>query len=170
MAELKRVNHWWWIWDFEKEERWLNAMAQQGWTLERVSGLFTYWFRRTEPGEYILRLEMREKDDEYMALLEDAGATYVGRIAQWIYFRKPAAEGPFDLFSDVDSRTRYLERIARLLRVVLMINLVLGLINEWNPVMRIGWLNLLAAGFVAYALGRIRGKQEEVTKERWLHE
>ena len=59
--ETKTVHKWPWVWDFDKEEDWLNEMAQEGWALESV-GFCTYTFRRCEPGEYIIRLEMRSKD------------------------------------------------------------------------------------------------------------
>ena len=29
MSELKKVRTWYWIWEFEEEERWLNQMAEQ---------------------------------------------------------------------------------------------------------------------------------------------
>ena len=41
--ETKKVTKWYWVWDYEKEELWLNAMAQEGWALQRV-GFATYWF------------------------------------------------------------------------------------------------------------------------------
>ena len=34
----------------------------------------------------------------------------------------------------------------------------------------IGVVNLLCAGLLAYAYGRIRGKQDELQRERQLHE
>ena len=58
--ETKKVTRWYWVWDYEKEELWLNAMAQEGWTLQRV-GFATYYFERTEPGEYVVRLEFRKR-------------------------------------------------------------------------------------------------------------
>ena len=30
MKEEKVIHKWMWVWDFEKEERWLNTMAQSG--------------------------------------------------------------------------------------------------------------------------------------------
>ena len=32
-AETKTVFRWWWAWDFDKEEQWLNQMAQFGWLI-----------------------------------------------------------------------------------------------------------------------------------------
>ena len=37
MAERKTVRKWFWVWDFDKEERWLNEMAMSGWLLVQVN-------------------------------------------------------------------------------------------------------------------------------------
>ena len=38
----KTVWKWYFVWDFEKEEEWLNEMAEQGWILSSVG-----WCRYT---------------------------------------------------------------------------------------------------------------------------
>ena len=43
MSKEKVIRKWMWVWDFEKEERWLNTMAQSGWVLTKV-GFCTYHF------------------------------------------------------------------------------------------------------------------------------
>lgn len=85
--ERKTVKKWYWVWDFEKEERWLNQMAESGWVLDGV-GFATYHFVKCEPGEYTVRLEMRDHDEAYLQLMAESGAEYVGRITKWIFFRK----------------------------------------------------------------------------------
>ena len=99
MENRKTIRKWFWVWDFEKEEDWLNEMAMNGWVLESV-GFCTYHFLRCEPGEYSVRLEMHPYDESYISFMKDTGAEYVGRMVMWIYFRKKTADGPFDLFSD----------------------------------------------------------------------
>lgn len=167
--ERKIVKKWVWVWDFDKEEQWLNSMAQQGWVLDRV-GFCRYEFVRCEPGEYIVRLEMREHDEGYLSFMSDTGAEYVGRVVKWIYFRRKAEFGPFDIFSDLDSRLEHLKRISSTLRVVGIANLVIGLANSLNPVVNMGWINLLCATLLMYALGRIEGKEESLERERLLME
>ena len=81
MAERKKVWKWYWVWDFEKEERWLNQMAMEGWVLTEV-GFANYTFERCEPGDYIIRLQMHNPDDEYLAFLEELGAEYIGRAVR----------------------------------------------------------------------------------------
>ena len=34
METRKTIRKWYWVWDFEKEEEWLNEMAQAGWVLD----------------------------------------------------------------------------------------------------------------------------------------
>jgi len=168
MENSKTIRKWVWVWDFEKEERWLNAMAQSGWVLDSV-GFCTYHFKRCEAGEYAVRLEMHAVDSEYIAFMAETGAEYVGRMMAWVYFRKKTADGPFDLFSDIDSRIGHLDRIGKTLSIVGAANLLIGLANTFNR-SGWGWINLLCAAFLAYALGRIHGKKEALEKERALHE
>ena len=168
MSERRTIRKWFWVWDFEKEERWLNEMALQGWVLDGV-GWCTYHFRRCEPGEYTVRLEMRTYDESYVAFMEETGAEFVGRMMAWIYFRKKAADGAFDLYSDIDSRIAHLDRIGKMLTVIGGLNLVIGILNSING-NGIGWVNLLCATLLMYALGRIHGKKEALEKDRQLME
>ena len=168
MEKRKTVRKWVWVWDFEKEENWLNEMAMNGWLLDGI-GFCTYYFVRCEPGEYSVRLEMRTYDESYVQFMEETGAEYVGRMMMWIYFRKKTADGAFDLFSDIDSRIRHLDRIGKMLSIIGGANLLIGIANTFSPA-RLGWINLLCATLLMYSLGRIHGKKEALEKERLLHE
>ena len=167
--ERKIVKKWIWVWDFDKEEQWLNAMAQSGWVLDKT-GFCRYEFVPCEPGEYTVRLEMREHDEAYLSFMAETGAEYVGRVMKWIYFRKKTELGQFDLFSDTEFRVAHLEKMCRMLRVVGFANLAMGLVNSVNPYGYVGWINLLAATVLMYALGRIEGKKEALQKDRLLME
>ena len=161
--ERKRVKKIFWVWQFEEEERWLNAMALEGWVLDRV-GFFGYEFLRCEPGEYTIRLEMHDHDEAYLSFMEETGAEYVGRIVKWVYFRKKTELGAFDIFSDLDSRLNHLKRIGTMLKGVGLAVLVIGLVPPRNPAC------LIAGAVLMYALGRIEGKKEALEKDRLLME
>lgn len=167
MNETKKVFKIFFVWDFEKEERWLNQMAMEGWVLEEVS-FFGYTFRRCEPGEYILRLEMNPSED-YRRFVEELGAEYIGSIVNWCYFRRKAELGSFDLLSDIDSRIAHLDRIGRMLALICLANLIMGTTNSLNGA-HFGWINLLCAALLSYALGRIHGSKAALEQERALHE
>jgi len=144
-------------------------MAQSGWLLDSV-GFARYDFVACEPGSHTIRLEMRAADDEYISFMQETGAEYVGRIIQWIYFRKHVRDGEFDIFSDLDSKIAHLNRIGNAILAIGIANLVIGLANSMNPVLNVGWINLLFATLLMYALGRIHGQKESLVKDRALHE
>ena len=167
MAE-KTVHKWSWVWDFEKEEQWLNTMAQSGWLLDRV-GFASYHFISCPPGEYTIRMEMHPYDEAYLHFMEETGAEYIGQVCQWVYFRKKTQYGEFDIFSDMDSKIDHLNRIGKTLSVLGGANLLIGLVNTWN-LPHLGWINLLCATLLMYALGRIHGKKEALARQRILME
>ena len=168
MKEKKTVFKVFFVWDFEKEEQWLNTMAQSGWVLDKI-GFCTYRFAPCAPGEYTIRMEMHQKDENYLRFLEEAQVEYIGRIFQWVYFRRKAQYGSFELFSDLDSKIAHLRRIGRMLSAVGAANLLIGIVNSWNPT-HIGWVNLLCATLLMYGLGRIHGKLETLESRRMLME
>ncbi|MBE5783252.1 MAG: DUF2812 domain-containing protein [Clostridiales bacterium] len=168
MIERKTVRKLFWVWEFEKEERWLNLMAQSGWLLEKV-GLCTYHFVACTPGEYTIRLEMHNHDDAYIGFMQETGAEYIGRMVQWIFFRKKTVDGEFDIFSDIDSKINHLDKIGKMLGGIGGVNLLLGLVNSMTPA-HTGWINLLCATLLMYALGRIHGKKEALEEKRLLTE
>lgn len=164
----KTVRKWFWVWDFEKEERWLNEMALSGWVLDKV-GFCRYEFISCEPGEYTVRLEMHTYDEEYLRFMEETGAQYIGRVFQWIFFRKKTADGEFDIFSDLDSKINHLDRIGKGIWCVGIANLLIGLVNTFSDA-NLGWINLLCATVLMYGLGRIHGKKEVLQVKRMLME
>ena len=83
---------------------------------------------------------------------------------------KKLTDGPFDLFSDIDSRIRHLERVGNPLLVLGLANLAIGITNSIQANAEYAWINLLCATLLMYGLGRIHGKKEALEKERLLRE
>ncbi|MEN6594678.1 MAG: DUF2812 domain-containing protein [Clostridiaceae bacterium] len=129
----KSICKWFFAWDFDKEEKWLNNMAARGLALVAVHGIF-YTFEQSEPGEYGIRIELLNnmpsfpESEEYIHFVESTGAEHIGSTFRWVYFRKKKANGTFDLFSDFNCRIRHLNRVLWLLVPVIMIFLS-GAIN-----------------------------------------
>ena len=167
--ERKTIYKWYWMWNYEKEEAWLNEMAQSGWLLDKV-GFCKYEFVACEPASYAVRLQMLEKNESYVSFMEETGAKYIGRVSQWVYFSKSLEEGPFNLFSDNDSRITHLEKISKLFWGIGLANLCIGIANSLNPVLHIGWINLLLACGLMYGLGRLHGQIDLLKKNREIME
>ena len=178
----KTVRKWIWAWEFEKEEKWLDEMSAQGWALDKV-GFCRYEFVQCEPGEYVTRLEMleepvdAEKSKEYIEFVESTGAEYIGHVVKWVYFRKKAADGGFDLYSDIDSRIRHVQRIIRLFAPLLCINMlntvnVLNLSAQVPTAMKIFCITFVLAVDALLAIGLINlnGIKKRLEAERQLHE
>ena len=168
MNERKTIRRWYWAWDFDKEERWLNEMAMQGWALAEV-GFCTYTFERCEPGAYIIRLQMCKRDEGYLDFLEETGAEYIGRVAWWIYVRRDAALGDFELFSDRSSKLGHLRWIATVMLPIGIMNMVIGVVNSFNGT-PIGAFNVVVGTLLMYGLGRIHGKMESLEEKSDLQE
>ena len=168
MTERKTIRKWFWVWEYEKEEQWLNEMVSTGWLLDGV-GFGKFHFIPCQPGEYTVRLEMHDHDEAYISFMEETGAEYIGRMVKWIYFRKHIANGEFDIFSDLDSRIAHLDKIGKMLSGVGIANLAIGLVNSTTGG-HLGWINLLCATLLMYGLGRIHGKVEMLKKDRALRE
>ena len=102
--------------------------------------------------------------------MHDTGTEVAGRIFAWVYFRRKSELGPFEIFSDIDSKIEHLDKIGRMIAAIGAPNLIIGVFNSFNPVVRVGWINLLCATLLMYALGRIHGKKEALEYERELRE
>ncbi|MFC7686911.1 DUF2812 domain-containing protein [Ureibacillus sp. GCM10028918] len=49
-------------------------------------------------------------------------------VFNWAYFRKKAADGPFELYSDTTSKLAYLNRVLSRFLTVFFINLIIRII------------------------------------------
>lgn len=171
---------WFWVWDFDKEEIWLNEMAAKGLQLSSV-GYCRYEFEPCQPGEYTIRLELlnhppgHAESKQYIAFLEETHAEYIGFVLSWVYFRKKTIDGAFDLFSDNSSRIKHLDRILLLIAILGGYNLFVGLHNlslfySSNINHILGFFNLALACFLGNGFRKINRKKRNLKKEQQLFE
>ncbi|WP_036944589.1 DUF2812 domain-containing protein [Pseudobacteroides cellulosolvens] len=115
----RKIIKFFFAWDFEKEEKWLNEMSAKGLQLVSV-GFCTYVFEECESGEYTYKLELLEnlpsnyQSTSYIQFLEETGAEYIGSVFRWVYFRKKAVNGTFEIYSDIESKIKHYKRIITL--------------------------------------------------------
>ena len=130
----KTIRKLFFIWDFDKEEKWLNEMAAKGLALVSV-GFCKYEFEDCLPGEYKVCLQLLDKSprnpemQKYIEFMEETGAEHVGTFTRWVYFRQKASEGDFQLFSDNASRVKYLTSMLGFITLIVALNLMIGLEN-----------------------------------------
>ena len=169
----KTVRKWWWAWDFEKEEKWLNDMAAEGWVL-CGTGFCRYEFEKCEPGEYTVRLEFMEhlprtpEGQDYIRFLEETGAEHIGNYIRWAFFRKKTSEGSFDIYSDLPSRVAHLRRIQCTMLPIAAANLCIGLANMSYS--HVGFINIGCAALLGYGAWRLEKMKKRLREEGSLFE
>jgi hypothetical protein len=88
--QTKKVTKIIFAWEDEKEEKWLEEMAAQGWKLETAAP-YVYYFRKSAPEKVVIRMDYKNTLDkdyhEYLNLFRDAGWELVVTFANWHYFR-----------------------------------------------------------------------------------
>lgn len=178
----KTLRKWFWAWEFDKEEQWLNDMAAKGQAL--VSARYiTYEFEDSAPGEYAVRLEMlehmpdSEEGKQYIEFVESTGAEYIGHVMKWVYFRKKTADGSFELHSDNKTRMKHLKRIIALLRPLAVVNVGMagynfcvgiGLESPVNVVCSL--LSVAVAVLLGVGMVKLNDKKIQLEKESQLFE
>ena len=181
---MKKVLHkCFWIWEFDKEEEWLNQMSAQGWQLRDVS-LFRYVFEKGEPCEYAYKLELLDnlpgtsKSVEYIEFIEETGIEMIGSLMRWVYFRKKNDGKGFEIFSDLQSKINHINRILAIAVVclgVLMVNTgnMLRLFFEKTGVEMFFVLFILTGSvflLILYGTIRLLMKRHNLVKQKILHE
>ena len=177
------------FWDYEKEERWLNQMASKG--LNFIDFTFCrYLFEQGTPGEYIYRIELlpqmasHPESQAYIEFMESVGVEYMGKWVRWVFFRKKASDGPFEIFSDYESKIGHYKRISTLFGVVGGFNLLVFVNNLVHGIRALLKYNnhflayfspiyllngLLGAGLIWLVIGYCK-KIRKLKKEKQLHE
>ena len=170
-----------WAWEAEKEQAWLNEMAAKGMALVAV-GFCRYEFEACQPGEYQYCLELlmnhpnHPESRQYLQFLEDTGVEHVGSYLRWVYLRKRTQDGPFELYSDNESRIKHVTLIIRLLAGLGIANLTIGLYNVilactfGLPINWMGLVNLLISAFLGWGAWRLMQKRKRLQSESQIYE
>ncbi|GIN92851.1 hypothetical protein J6TS1_48300 [Siminovitchia terrae] len=169
--------------DYENEENWINEMSAKGWHLEKFAlGRFT--FTKGKPGKYVYRnefiSEMKTKEKtEYFEFLSDSGIIVIHEFGGWVYIKKEANEGPFELFTDNDSHIAYYNRMMNFFIAIFFVNVFFGILN-FNIMddgknlgyvkMTAGSLNIMVAFLLMFPIYKIIRRKKELEKQQQFFE
>jgi hypothetical protein len=171
-------------WNYLREEQWLNEMPAKGLAMYDYTWC-RYVFEDAPKGEYLYRIELLEhratlpESRNYIAFLEEAGVEFVASYLNWAYFRKKAADGPFELYTDFDSKLKHFRRVAALWTGFTILEFFAGIMNiligvlepsgsTTNLVLGIGVTSL---GFMFVMLTwQVRMKIRQLKKEKRIRE
>lgn len=157
----------WFDFDLSEQESWMNDMAAKGTNpipLKTWLGA-KYDLQPGEPGEWVYRIELLTKQvnspetRDYLDFVVQSGAEMLLASTRLAYFRKRAADGPFDIYTDLDSRRTYYERLRRnlsmtigiaVLEIVLFSNTVVNAKGLLSTAFDWVWFGLAVLAVVAW--------------------
>lgn len=178
--EIKTIVKAIFAWEDEKEEKWLEQLAADGWKLISVAP-YVYKFQRSEPEKVFFRLDYKntlDKDyQEYLTLFKDSGWELFATYANWQYFKiKPENNEVPEIYNSGKAKAQKYRRL--LLGIVAFMPIYIVLLN---PVFRYSESESIRSGFgfidviriittlfvlfMAYAFLRILAKIKKLESE-----
>lgn len=116
-SQIKKSLKWFWPWQDQQREDWLQQMSLQGWHLLSIGlGGLEFRFAQGEKQAYVYQLDFRQessqKMEDYLELFEHAGWEHVLSWGGWQYFRKRYEDGEKDqIFTDNQSKVQKYKRL-----------------------------------------------------------
>lgn len=125
--------------DKDEEQDWLQKMCNEGWGFKKFC-LGFYTFEPCEPGEYSYQIDLLDNwsgdKKDYAQFMADTGVEVIGQWYRWVYLRKQACEGAFEMYTDVESKINQYRRIGRFMRIGLVVETICFLM-ELNVAIRL---------------------------------
>lgn len=113
--------------DKDEEEEWLKKMGLEGWAFKKFF-LGFYTFEKCEPGEFNYQIDLLDswngEKDDYSAFMEDTGVEVIDQWWRWVYLRKRASDGPFEMYTDKESKIAQYNKIKNFFKVALVIEIL----------------------------------------------
>ena len=154
------------MFDKEKEVEWLNEMVQDGYAMD---GFFAglYHFSPCEKGKWQYQIDIGQGfgrvNASYREFMEEMGVEIVQCWGPWVVLRREAAEGPFELYSDVDGQIEQQKKVLLLFKIATGIELLGAIYCLWAGCNGVGIG--FAFAFLIAALAVILGNRVIRTKK-----
>lgn len=148
----------------DKTAKWLNQMSEEGWILTGFGAGF-FNFESGMPGKYVYQVDYapigKGIPEDYRELMADLGIDIVCRWGPWIVLRKDANSGPFELYTDPESRSEHLGKILQFFEILSLLEAICTCMLIWCASMLSDWWPLIfvAIGFAALTAMVVRCAQ-----------
>lgn len=111
----------------DDETAYLNKMAEKGYAMTGFCMGF-YFFDSCLPGEYIYQVDITEGlfrvSNDYREFMREMGVEIICLWGPWVILRKKAADGPFVLYTDVESSIEHYEKIKKTFKIAILLEIV----------------------------------------------
>ena len=167
-------------WQKEEEEKWLNEMSSQGWNLYKVNKLGFYHFVRNIESKYgyEYRMELYDKKlhkkeiDNFVEFLKYNNIQRICNTNEWVYFRREKTpvniEKEFILYNDNYSNVQQVKKFKELLFLIFIACLFIFFINFMYVDLRtvqgplFAFLSICLVSFFIYGFVKIKQKLNEI--------
>lgn len=157
--------------DKDEEQVWLKEMCLKGWGFKKFF-LGFYTFEECEPGEYNYQIDLLDNwngdKKNFASFMEESGVEVVGQWYRWVFIRKKASNGPFEMYTDLESKIAQYNRIRNFFTVALLIEIVCFIII-FNVAIKGGsllvWILTVLIGIIISAFLKILWKCKDKVKE-----
>jgi len=123
--------------DKDTEQDWIMEMSSKGWAFENFF-LGVYTFKPSEPGEYIYQIDLLSNWDgdkkDFSEFMEDSGVEVVAQWYRWVFLRKKAIDGPFEMYTDTESKIMQYERMKKFFSAVLILEFIIFILEFMNAI------------------------------------
>lgn len=118
--------------DKDEEEQWLEKMSLEGWAFKKFF-LGFYTFEPCVPGEYKYQIDLLDNwvgdKAHFSSFMEELGIEVIGQWWRWVYLKKKAIDGPFELYTDAESKITQYRKIRDFFAVFTILELICFLIE-----------------------------------------
>ncbi|MBN1880478.1 DUF2812 domain-containing protein [bacterium] len=122
MNRIRKIK-WWWGWNVEKIERWLEQRERDGWNLVDIGSLgVSFVFHQGIPRRVAYRVDYQNQvKEDYLQLFQDAGWSLIGKSCGWYFWKQEYTVDKPEIFTDVES---LIDRNRRQIWLIALIGLI----------------------------------------------
>ncbi len=168
MKDEKAVWRWWWGWNTENVENWLEKMEQKGWNLVKVDfAQIRFSFKKGEIRKmrYCFDYPSIVKDNYFEIFKEDGWESMDNKMGPWFIWRKSYENERPSIYTDTKS---LIEKNNRQIRTVIfgvfvtLFLLSLVLISNFDSTKLISALLVLSLVFYGYIIVQLRQNNKKL--------
>jgi hypothetical protein len=161
MKDVKTVWHWWWGWNTEKVENWLEEMENKGYNLVKVDFAqvrFSFKKGNVRKMRYCWDYPKNPGDHYFEIFSEDGWESMDNKMGPWFIWRKPYENERPNIYTDTKS---LIEKTSRQIRTVIfgvfvtLFILLLVFIGNFDSTKVISVLLILSLVFYGYIIARL---------------
>ena len=162
MKDVKIVWHWWWGWNTEKVENWLEEMEKKGFNLIKVDfAQIKFSFKKGENRKmkYCFDYPTYVEDDNYFEIFKEDGWELMdNKMGPWFIWRKSYENEMPSIYTDTESLIEKNNRQIRTVIFGIFVTLFLIsilLISNFSSSKLISVILILSIAFYGYIIAQL---------------